>query len=235
MLDSHYGNILAVYRLPVRLSTAVGGRGVDAMTGKRSRTGRTSIILVGLMGSGKSSVGRRLAKRLGLPFTDADEEIVKAAGCSIEDIFELYGEDAFRDGERRVIARLLDGPVHVLATGGGAFMTDETRARISESAVSVWLRASLDTLVKRVERSRTRRPLLEAGEPREILSSLVEERYPVYGEADIIVETGEGPHEPVVESIVQELRAFWQASGENGDGEDSAYQQVAAATDQETE
>jgi shikimate kinase len=205
------------------------------MSRKNQSGPRSTVVLIGLMGSGKTSIGRRLAARLGIQFIDADTEIEAAAGSSIHDIFELHGEQAFRDGERRVIARLLDGPVHVLATGGGAFMTDETRARISESAVSVWLRASLDTLVKRVERSRTRRPLLEAGDPREILSSLVEERYPVYGEADIIVETGEGPHEPVVESIVQELRAFWQASGENGDGEDSAYQQVAAATDQETE
>lgn len=205
------------------------------MSRKNQSGPRSTVVLIGLMGSGKTSIGRRLAARLGIQFIDADTEIEAAAGSSIHDIFELHGEQAFRDGERRVIARLLDGPVHVLATGGGAFMTDETRARISQSAVSVWLRASLDTLVKRVERSRTRRPLLEAGDPREILSSLVEERYPVYGEADIIVETGEGPHEPVVESIVQELRAFWQASGDDGDGEERAAQEVAAASDQETE
>jgi len=187
------------------------------------------------MGSGKTSIGRRLAARLGIQFIDADTEIEAAAGSSIHDIFELHGEQAFRDGERRVIGRLLDGPVHVLATGGGAFMTDETRARISDSAVSVWLRASLDTLVKRVERSRTRRPLLEAGDSREILSALVDERYPVYEEADIIVETGEGPHEPVVESIVQELRAFWQASEVDVDGDDDDTQDSSAASDQETE
>jgi shikimate kinase len=196
---------------------------------------RSTVVLIGLMGSGKTSIGRRLAARLGIQFIDADTEIEAAAGSSIHDIFELHGEQAFRDGERRVIGRLLDGPVHVLATGGGAFMTDETRARISDSAVSVWLRASLDTLVKRVERSRTRRPLLEAGDPREILSALVDERYPVYGEADIIVETGEGPHEPVVESIVQELRAFWQASGDDVDGDDDDTQDSSAASDQETE
>ena len=205
------------------------------MSRKNQSGPRSTVVLIGLMGSGKTSIGRRLAARLGIQFIDADTEIEAAAGSSIHDIFELHGEQAFRDGERRVIARLLDGPVHVLATGGGAFMTDETRARISQSAVSVWLRASLDTLVKRVERSRTRRPLLEAGDPRGILSSLVEERYPVYGEADIIVETGEGPHEPVVESIVQELRAFWQASGDDGDGEERAAQEVAAASNQETE
>ena len=178
------------------------------MSRKTQSGPRSTVVLVGLMGSGKTSIGRRLAARLGIQFIDADTEIEAAAGSSIHDIFELHGEQAFRDGERRVIARLLDGPVHVLATGGGAYMTEETRQRISDSAVSVWLRASLDTLVKRVERSRTRRPLLETGDPREILSALVDERYPVYGEADIIVETGEGPHEPVVETIVQELRSF---------------------------
>ena len=193
---------------------------------------RSTVVLIGLMGSGKTSIGRRLAARLGIQFIDADTEIEAAAGSSIHDIFELHGEQAFRDGERRVIGRLLDGPVHVLATGGGAFMTDETRAHISKSAVSVWLRASLDTLVKRVERSRTRRPLLEAGNPREILSALVDERYPVYGEADIIIESGDGPHEPVVESIVQELRSFWKALDDDIDGEDA--DKIAAASDQET-
>ena len=197
------------------------------MSRKTQSGPRSTVVLVGLMGSGKTSIGRRLAARLGIQFIDADTEIEAAAGSSIHDIFELHGEQAFRDGERRVIARLLDGPVHVLATGGGAYMTEETRQRISDSAVSVWLRASLDTLVKRVERSRTRRPLLETGDPREILSALVDERYPVYGEADIIVETGEGPHEPVVETIVQELRSFWRSS----DGESEA----AAASNQGTE
>ncbi|MBT4711908.1 MAG: shikimate kinase [Alphaproteobacteria bacterium] len=205
------------------------------MSRKTQSGPRSTVVLIGLMGSGKTSIGRRLAARLGIQFIDADTEIEAAAGSSIHDIFELHGEQAFRDGERRVIARLLDGPVHVLATGGGAFMTDETRARISDSAVSVWLRASLDTLVKRVERSRTRRPLLEAGDPREILSALVDERYPVYGEADIIVETGEGPHEPVVESIVQELRAFWQSSGDDVDGDDDDTQDSSVPSDQETE
>ncbi|MBT3395800.1 MAG: shikimate kinase [Alphaproteobacteria bacterium] len=205
------------------------------MSRKTQSGPRSTVVLIGLMGSGKTSIGRRLAARLGIQFIDADTEIEAAAGSSIHDIFELHGEQAFRDGERRVIARLLDGPVHVLATGGGAFMTDETRARISDSAVSVWMRASLDTLVKRVERSRTRRPLLEAGDPREILSALVDERYPVYGEADIIVETGEGPHEPVVESIVQELRAFWQSSGDDVDGDDDDTQDSSVPSDQETE
>ena len=194
---------------------------------RKSQSGpRCTVVLIGLVGSGKTSIGRRLAARLGVQFIDADSEIEAAAGSSIHDIFELHGEQAFRDGERRVIARLLDGPVHVLATGGGAFLTGETRDRIAKSAVSVWLRASLDTLVKRVERSRTRRPLLETGDPREILSALVDERYPVYEEADIIVDTGEGPHEPVVETIVQELRAHWRALEAAGSPETASTQEI---------
>lgn len=163
-----------------------------------------TIVLVGLMGAGKSTVGRRLAARLRVPFTDADSEIEKAAGCSVEDIFELHGEDAFRDGERRVISRLLDGPVQVLATGGGAFMDSETRERIREKAVSVWLRADLDLLTKRTARRRNR-PLLKRGDPRQVLSRLMAERYPVYAEADIIVDSGEGPHENVVMEIIDHL------------------------------
>ncbi len=149
---------------------------------------RPSIVLVGLMGAGKTSVGRRLAPQLGLPFTDADDEIERAAGLSIADIFDLYGETAFRDGERRVIARLLDGGPMVLATGGGAFMDPRTRARIRERALSVWLRADLDTLVRRTGR-RSDRPLLQGGDVRAKLAKLVSERYPVYAEADIVVDT----------------------------------------------
>jgi shikimate kinase len=218
MLSSHYGNILAVYRLPVRLSTAVGGRGDNAMTGKRSRSNREIIVLVGLMGSGKSSVGRRLSKRLGLPFTDADAEIVKAAGCSIEDIFELYGEEAFRDGERRVIARLLgDGP-QVLATGGGAFMDPETRSRIGDHGVSVWLRADLDVLVKRIGR-RGGRPLLKDGDPRDILKDLMETRDPFYAQADIAVDTGDEPPDATVDEIVVALEAHSKITSGQGDAE----------------
>ena len=206
MLSSDYGNILAVYRLRVRLSTAVGSHGDNAMTEKLSRPNRELIVLVGLMGSGKSSVGRRLAKRLGLPFTDADAEIIKAAGCSIEDIFELYGEDAFRDGERRVIARLLgDGP-QVMATGGGAFMDPETRARIVDHGVSVWLRAELDVLVKRIGR-RGGRPLLKDGDPRDILKDMMETRDPIYAQADIAVDTGDEPPDVTVDQIMVALEA----------------------------
>ena len=167
------------------------------------RVART-IILVGLMGAGKSSVGRRLASRLAVPFIDADDEIEKAAGCSIEDFFELHGEAAFRDGERRVIARLLEGPVHVLATGGGAFMDPRTREVMGERAVSVWLRADLELLVKRTSR-RNDRPLLKKGKPREVLGRMIAERYPVYAHADITVDSGEGPHENVVKEIIHRL------------------------------
>jgi shikimate kinase len=166
---------------------------------KASGVQRT-IVLVGLMGAGKSTVGRRLAAKLRVPFTDADDEIEKAAGCTIADIFEMHGEAAFRDGERRVIARLLDGPPQVLATGGGAFMDAGTRALIAEKSISVWLRADLDLLLRRTSR-RGHRPLLRQGDPRDVLNRLIAERYPVYAEADIIVDSGDGPHEVVVEEI----------------------------------
>jgi shikimate kinase len=163
-----------------------------------------SIVLVGLMGAGKSSVGRRLAGRLGLPFVDADNEIEAAAGCSIEEIFSRHGEAAFRDGERRVIMRLLDGPTHVLATGGGAFMDAATRAKIRACATAIWLKADLDVLVKRCGR-RPSRPLLKQEDPRSVLERLMRERHPIYAEADITVDSGDQPHEQVVESIVRRL------------------------------
>ncbi len=165
-----------------------------------------TLVLVGLMGAGKSSVGRRLARRLGLPFLDADSEIESAAGCSIPDIFALHGEAAFREGERKVIRRLLDGPLCVLATGGGAFMDGETRDVIARRGISIWLRAPLDILVRRVSR-RTDRPLLRNGDPAEILADLMQTRDPVYAEADIVVESGDGPHEIVIEKILDALKA----------------------------
>jgi len=165
------------------------------------------VVMVGMMGAGKSAIGRRLAHRLGVPFVDADAEIERAAGATIADIFEKHGEAAFRDGERRVIARLLDGPVGVLATGGGAFMDAETRARIKRGAISVWLKADLATLVERVSR-RGHRPLLRNGEPREILSRLMAQRDSVYAEADITVETGHAPAAATVERVVEALAAF---------------------------
>ncbi len=164
-----------------------------------------TVVLVGLMGAGKTSIGRRLATRLGVPFIDADAEIEAAAGESIPDIFARHGEQAFRDGERRVIARLLERPPHVLATGGGAFLDGETRQRIAATGVSVWLRAALDTLVRRLEKSRVQRPLLASGDLKEKVIKLMDERYPVYALANIVVDTGEGPHEPVVDAILAAL------------------------------
>ena len=170
-----------------------------------------SIVLVGLMGAGKTSVGRRLAHRLDLPFIDADHEIEQAAGCTIEEIFKLYGEAEFRDGERRVMQRLLKGPCIVLATGGGAFMDPDTRAGIAENGISVWLRAELDVLLRRVLR-RSDRPLLQQGDPRQTLEQLIDVRYPVYAEANITVDSSDGPHDVVVEKIVSELRHFIKAA-----------------------
>ena len=156
------------------------------------------------MGAGKSSVGRRLAARLDVPFCDADAEIEAAAGCTISDIFEHYGESAFRDGERKVIGRLLAEPPHVMATGGGAFIDPETRARMKECAVSVWLKAPVEVLLARILRKDTR-PLLKAGEPREVLERLLTEREPIYALADIAIESESGPHCETVERIMAAL------------------------------
>ena len=168
------------------------------------RLGRT-IVLVGLMGAGKTSIGRRLARALDAPFADADEEIVAAAGLSIPDIFQLYGESRFRELERRVIARLLEGGPMVLALGGGAFMDADTRDRVAARAVSVWLRADLETLVARTSRKRGTRPLLDRGDPHEILAALMRDRYPVYALADFTVDSQVEPHESVVERMMTML------------------------------
>lgn len=162
------------------------------------------IVLVGLMGAGKTTVGRRLAGMLRLPFIDADEEIEKAAGLKVSEIFALHGEEEFRRGERRVIARLLQGAPHVLATGGGAFMNDETRALVRAHATSVWLRADLDVLMRRVEK-RDNRPLLKQGDPRAIMERLIAERYPIYGEADLVVDSNNGPHASAVTLVIRAL------------------------------
>lgn len=163
-----------------------------------------TIALVGLMGVGKSSIGRRLAQRLGLPFVDADAEIEAAAGCTIEEIFQRHGEAAFRDGERRVIARLLEDPPHVLATGGGAFMDPATRALLRARAVTVWLRADLELMLARVAR-RNNRPLLKGADPHAVLERLVAERYPVYAEADLTVDSLDGPPELTLERVLAAL------------------------------
>lgn len=163
-----------------------------------------SIVLVGLMGAGKSSIGRMLADRLDLEFVDADSAIEAAAGATIEEIFETHGEATFRSGERRVIARLLSGPVRVIATGGGAFMDPETRERVRASAVSVWLKADLPTLLKRVSR-RGGRPLLKGGDAEAKLGALMAERSPVYAEADVTVETSDNRLEEVAERLIAAL------------------------------
>jgi len=165
-----------------------------------------TIVVVGLMGAGKSKVGRRLALRLGLPFFDSDREIETAAGETIEEIFANRGERVFREGERRVIARLLAQPVHVLATGGGAFMDPATRELVARRGVSLWLRADLDVLVSRVLR-RSNRPLLKQGDPRVILAELIERRYPLYAEADVVVDSGEGSPEATVTRAIAALAA----------------------------
>jgi shikimate kinase len=167
----------------------------------RERLGHRSLVLIGLMGAGKSAIGRRLAVTLELPFADADQEIEIAAGKSINEIFAEYGEAYFRDGERRVIARLLDDGCKVLATGGGAFMNAETRERIVASGISVWLKADLDLLMHRVSRRDTR-PLLRAADPRAVMQKLIADRHPIYMQADITVRSRDVAHEVIVEEII---------------------------------
>jgi shikimate kinase len=174
--------------------------------------GRRSVVLVGMMGAGKSSIGRRLASRLNLPFVDADTEIEKAAGMSIPDIFATHGEPDFRAGEARVIARLLDGGPQVLATGGGAFMNDDTRAAIEIKGVSVWLKAEFDVLMRRIKR-RHDRPLLATDDPAATVRKLIDERYPIYALADVTVQSREVPHDKIVDEIVSALAA--DATGED--------------------
>jgi shikimate kinase len=168
--------------------------------------GTRSIVLVGMMGAGKSTIGRRLAGRLRLPFLDADIEIEAAAGMSIPDIFETHGEPHFRDGEARVIARLLDSGPAVLATGGGAFMREETRNRIRDKAVSLWLKADADTIMRRVRR-RADRPLLQTEDPAATVSRLLEQREPVYQNADLTIWSRDVPHERIVDECIEALRA----------------------------
>ena len=163
------------------------------------------LVLIGLMGVGKTTVGRRLAKKLNLPFVDADEEIEKAADLKVTEIFDRFGEDYFRDGERRVIARLIEGPRRVIATGGGAFMNEETRNLILSNATAIWLDADIETLVKRVARRDTR-PLLRHGNSKEILRDLAEKRNPVYALAHLHVTGNDAPHELTVDKIIKALR-----------------------------
>lgn len=172
----------------------------------RARLGSRPLVLVGLMGCGKSSVGKRLAMKLGLPFVDADEEIEKVAAKSISEIFADHGEDYFRNGERKVIARLLEAGPQVLATGGGAFINPETRAKIKAQAISIWLKAELPVLLRRVMKRDTR-PLLKTGDPEAVMSALMAARYPIYAEADLIVESRELPHDVMVLEVLMALAA----------------------------
>src|SRR6195256_3585119 len=168
--------------------------------------GTRSVVLVGMMGAGKSTIGRRLSARLRLPFLDADSEIETAAGMSIPDIFESHGEPHFRDGEARVIARLLDSGPAVLATGGGAFMREETRNRIRAKAVSIWLKADVDIIMRRVKR-RADRPLLQTADPAATVGRLIREREPVYQHADITIWSRDVPHEKIVDECIDALHA----------------------------
>ena len=174
---------------------------------------RRTIVLVGLMGVGTSSVGRRLASALDLPFRDADSEVETAAGRSILEIFGDLGRPAFREGERRVIARLLELPPHVLATGGGAFVSGETRALIKSKAISVWLKADLEVLARRVGRKDTR-PLLAGKDPLQVLKAQAEARYPTYAEADVTVETGDAAHHVTVDQIIRALTAHLESQSQ---------------------
>jgi shikimate kinase len=173
--------------------------------------GTRSVVLIGMMGVGKSTIGRRLSARLRLPFLDADTEIEAAACMSIPDIFETHGEPHFRNGEARVIARLLDSGPAVLATGGGAFMRDDTRSRIAGKAVSIWLKADLDVIMKRVKR-RADRPLLQTADPAATLERLIGEREPVYKSADITILSRDVPHEKIVDECIDALHGWISAS-----------------------
>jgi shikimate kinase len=173
----------------------------------RQRLDGHAIVLVGLMGAGKTTVGRRLAEKLGLAFVDADHEIELAAGQSIPEIFAQHGEAYFRDGERKVIARLLENGAQVLATGGGAYMNADTRATIRSRGISIWLRADFDLLMRRVRR-RSNRPLLQDADPEAVMRKLIEERYPIYAEADLTVDSRDIAHTSIVNSIIRTL-ARW--------------------------
>jgi shikimate kinase len=191
----------------------------NGVTGQASATailsllGGRSIVLVGMMGVGKSSIGRRLAARLGIPFVDADTEIEKAAGMSIADIFARHGEADFRSGEARVIARLLDGGPQVLATGGGAVMNADTRAAIKAKAVSIWLSAEFDVLMRRINKRKNDRPMLQTADPAATLRELLVVREPFYAKADLTVQSREVPHDAIVSEIMTALAAFLNAPG----------------------
>ena len=181
----------------------------------RANLGERSIVLIGLMGAGKTAIGRRLARQLDLAFVDADTEIERAAGKSISDIFADHGENHFRDGERKVISRLLDGGPQVLATGGGAYMNEQTRKTIAKQGISIWLKAELKILLERVRR-RDHRPLLKTGVPKEVMKRLMDERYPVYESADITAVSRDVPHDVIIGEIMDALANCPALAGEGG-------------------
>jgi shikimate kinase len=219
MVPSIHGTIMAGYFALAFDSTALqmpcGVEGIpiqsprpamsntSAVSNSKLRLPKT-VVLIGLMGAGKTSVGRKLAEMLGVEFVDADSEIEEAAGCTIADFFERFGEEEFRRGEERVIARLLKNPICVLATGGGAYMSSDTRGKISDHGLSLWLKADLDVLYERVAR-RFGRPLLQTDDPRSTLEGIMKVRYPVYAEADLIVQSYHGPIEKTVERAYQTI------------------------------
>ena len=166
-----------------------------------------TIVLVGMLGAGKTSIGRRLAKHLGLAFADSDQEVELAANCSIEDIYDLYGEAAFQEVEMRVIKRLLENPVHVLSTGGGAFIHEPTRHLIQAKGISIWIRAAMETILPRVER-RDHRPQLKSADKRQKLEDLIEQYYPIYAQADIIVDSDNSTPDAMTARIVQEINRY---------------------------
>jgi shikimate kinase len=195
------------------MNDAIENGGGDEATIVRD-LGTRALVLIGMMGAGKSSIGRRIANKLNLPFVDADSEIEAAhAGMTIPEIFAKYGESYFRDGEVRVIARLLEGGPSVLATGGGAFMREETRQRIRDKGISMWLRADPDVIMRRVRR-RSDRPLLQTDDPAATIQRLVDERYPVYAQADMTVLSRDIPHERIVDECLQMLRAHLRDENE---------------------
>lgn len=181
----------------------------------RAALGCRSVVLIGMMGVGKSSIGRRLAAWLAIPFVDADAEIEQAAGMSISDIFARHGEADFRSGEARVIARLLDSGPQVLATGGGAFMNEATRAAIKSKGISIWLRAEFDVLMRRIAKRKNERPMLQTADPAETLRQLIALREPTYALADLTVQSREVPHDAIVAEIVAALAAFLNVGAES--------------------
>ena len=202
---------LKTARIQERMETGIESRPAEPRL--LAALGSRSIVLVGMMGAGKTSIGRRLGEKLALPFIDADAEIETAAGKTIPEIFAEHGETYFRDGERRVMARLLCGGQKVLATGGGAFMNAETRRAVCQHGVSIWLKAGYDILLARVKK-RGNRPMLKTEDPEGTLKRLIEERYPIYAEADVTVESRDVPHEVIVGEILAKIEAWIAARGD---------------------